>query len=186
MIPGLMLSTSDTGDASFSVRGTWRISGHSSVIISGEIKRKHAGKIDVKDIVSSASDEIFAEYSKLPEALCKLATEDVTNPLWNLGSEVGIIANSAHISSVIKSVFKQLGIVKAIGKKTEKVLYNALIDEFDYSLPFTAYDLCMSIMTLPERVTTETKRDLLALQKACAHAPFAEYKPEKSAIIITA
>ena len=118
MIPGLLITTSDTGDSSFSVKGTWRIGSSNSLIINGEVKRKHSGKIDTNEILKDVSEKIFAEYAKLPEALCNLASKDITDPSWDLTTTAGLKANQAEVENVIKTAFKRLNIVKAIRKET--------------------------------------------------------------------
>jgi hypothetical protein len=185
MIPGILLTTSDTGDASFSVKGTWRIQGSRSVITNSEVKRKHSGDIDVKKLVSEVTNKIFVEYAKLPEALCNLMLHDITDPSWDLTTSAGIKANQSEIESVYKTVFKRLGITKAIGKKNEKELRNQMFDEINPTIRYTAYDICMLIMSIPERIVINGKKDdISALQKACGEAPYVSYATET--VILTA
>lgn len=184
MIPGIMITTSDTGDASFAVKGTWRATGSNSLVVNSEVKRKHVGDVDITKIIDDMSKEIFAEYAKLPEAMCNLMMHDVTDPAWDLKTSAGIKANQAEIENTLKTVFKRLGIVKAIGKKTEKVLRQAMMDEIDPSLRYTAYDMCMLIMSLPERVVFMDKnKDISMLQKACGQAPFVDYGVDATVIL---
>ena len=186
MIPGILITTSDTGDSSFKVRGTWRISGSNSLIIHTEIKRKHIGSVDINEIVSDISDSIFAEYAKLPEALCSLMAQDITNPKWDLTSQAGMNANKEKIENIFKEAFKKLAITKAIGKKSEKSLREATIEEMDMSIPYTAYDIAMIIMGLPERAVFmggKAKRDITNLQKACGNAPFIKYDTNDEVVL---
>lgn len=190
MIPGILITTSDTGDSSFSVCGTWRVSGHNSYILASEVKKKHIGNFTPETILEDVSQQVFAEYDKLPKALCDLITVDITDPTWDLSTTAGLKANRAEVEASIKTAFKSLGIVKAIGKKAEKTLREAMIEEFDYSVPFTAYDIAMSIFTLPERAVFVGKatRDLSNLQKCVYKAPFVDYKAQKEEndVILTA
>jgi HKD family nuclease len=184
MIPGIMITTSDTGDASFAVRGTWRAEGSNSLIVNSEVKRKHIGDIDIVKIIDDISKDIFAEYAKLPEALCELMAKDVTDPAWDLKTSAGIKANQTEIENTFKTVFKRIGVVKAIGKKTEKILRQAMMDEIDPSIRYTAYDICMLIMSLPERVVFMDKnKDIALLQKACGQAPFADYSVDATVVL---
>jgi hypothetical protein len=184
MIPGILITTSDTGDASFSVKGTWRAEDSNYVSINSEVKRKHSGEVDILKLVDEVTNKIFAEYAKVPEALCNLMAQDITDVSWDLKTSAGIKANQAEIENVYKAVFKRLGIVKAIGKKTEKVLRQAMVDEINPSIRYTAYDICMLIMTLPERVVFMDKdKDISALQKACGQAPFVSYDIDTTVVL---
>lgn len=184
MIPGILMTTSDTGDSSFKVKGTWRIEGSNSLVVNTEVKRKHIGEINKENVIDDISNQIFAEYAKLPEALCNLMAHDVTDPSWDLSTTAGLKANQAELENVIKTAFKRLGIVKAIGKKTEKKLREALVDEMDVSIHYTAYDIAMLILGLPERVEyMDKKKDITQLQKACSGAPFIKYDVDTSVIL---
>lgn len=184
MIPGILMTTSDTGDSSFKVRGTWRVEGSNSLVVNTEVKRKHIGDINVEAVIEDISNQIFAEYAKLPEALCNLMAHDVTDASWDLTTTAGLKANQAELENVIKTAFKRLGIVKAIGKKTEKKLREALLDEMDVSIHYTAYDIAMSILGLPERVIyMDKEKDISQLQKACSGAPFIKYDVDTSVIL---
>lgn len=184
MIPGILMTTSDTGDSSFKVRGTWRLEGSDSLVINSEIKRKHIGEIKADEVIEEITEQIFAEYAKLPEALCNLMAHDITDPSWDLTTTAGLKANQAEIENVLKTAFKRLGIVKAIGKKMEKKLREAMLNEFDVSIHYTAYDIAMSILGLPERaVFMDKDKDISQLQKACGNAPFISYKVDSSVIL---
>lgn len=184
MIPGVVITTSDTGDSSFTVCGTWRTAGSSSIAINSEVKRKHIGNIDINKIVDEISKTIFAEYAKLPEALCNLMSQDITDSSWNLGTSAGVQANQAMLDKVLKNAFKRLNIVKAIGKKAEKTLRQAMLDELNPSVRYTAYDICMMIMGMPERVVFMDKnKDIGLLQKTCSNAPFIDYTTDSSVIL---
>ena len=184
MIPGIMITTSDTGDASFTVRGTWRAEGSNSLAVNSEVKRKHIGEIDINKIVDDITNDIFAEYAKLPEALCNLMSNDVTDTAWDLTTSAGVQANASELDKVLKTAFKRLNIVKAIGKKTEKVLRQEILDELNPSVRYTQYDIAMLIMGLPERVVFMDKgKDIALLQKACGQAPFIDYTVDKTVIL---
>lgn len=195
MIPGILMVTSDTGDSSFKVFGTWRMKGHNSISINSEVKRKHIGKIDINTVLTDIENNIFEEYAKLPERLCELMGEDLTDASWDLTSETGIEKNRKMIEEIIKETFKKLGIVKTVGKKVEKKLREELLAEFDYTVPYTSYDIATTIMSLPERTLIihestsnkkrENSRDLALLQKVCAKAPFIDYG-ETLTVVLTA
>ena len=184
MIPGILMTTSDTGDSSFKVCGTWRVDGTNSLVVHSDVKRKHIGDINTEKILEDITNKIFAEYARLPEALCNLMAHDVTDASWDLTTTAGLKANYAEIESTLKAAFNRLGIVKAIGKKMEKKLREAMMNEFDVSIRYTAYDIAMSILSLPERaVFMDKDKDISELQKACANAPFISYKVDSSVVL---
>ena len=51
MIPGVLLSTSDTGDSSFKVSGTWRVEGSDAIVVNGEVRKKHTGDMDLSEVM---------------------------------------------------------------------------------------------------------------------------------------
>ena len=58
-------------------------------------------------------------------------------------------------------------------------------NEIDYDLDYTAYDICMMVMTLPERkISGMPAAYVTPLAKACGKAPYCKYdKPVKKASI---
>ena len=71
-------------------------------------------------------------------------------------------------------------------RQSEKKLRDAMLSEMDMSLSYTAYDIAMNIMGIPERVVFLDKdktRDLSALQKACGNAPFISYEIDDDVIL---
>lgn len=186
LIPGIILETSDTGDCSVKVKGTWRRCGATS--LQNEVSRKHIGNLSVEELLEEVDEKIFSEYVKLPEALCELMSQDITDASWNLESASGKAKNSKCIKNVLKSAFKQLKIVAAIGKQAEMKLLEQLHMEFDEGTAYTAYDIAVSLMSLPERVTGLHPLTQEKLQTAVGRAPYIKYnvKKEESAIILTA
>ena len=180
-VPGLFLATSDTGDCSLTIRGTWRIG--NSYSLHKEVKRKHTGKIDIEKIISDIDKTIFAEYAKLPETLCDLMSFDITDPSWDLSTTKGQRRNEKAVADTLMSVFQQIALVKAIGKKTEKSLREQLCSEFDYSLPYTAYDLCFAIMNMPARTSGLNATCQQAFEKAVGNTPYANYSPSTAVLI---
>ena len=111
-------------------------------------------------------------------------SNDVTDTAWDLTTSAGVQANASELDKVLKTAFKRLNIVKAIGKKTEKVLRQEILDELNPSVRYTQYDIAMLIMGLPERVVFMDKgKDIALLQKACGQAPFIDYTVDKTVIL---
>lgn len=186
LLPGMILEKSDVGECSITIKGTWRYGEYP--IVEHEIKKKHSGKVDIPEIIEQAQKEIFDKYTVLPERLCELMKVDITDPTWKaLGSRKFRELNKEVIANVIKHVFKQIELVKAITKKNEKDLYERLYEEFDLDICYTAYDICLAIMSTPERLSGISPVYMDKLQKAVGKAPYVEYGSSKtSKIILTA
>ena len=180
IVPGLYLAKSDVGECSITVRATYRIN-KSALVITDEIKRKHSGKIDIDELLNDIDELTYSKYTKLPDKLCELLATDITNPAWEKLSAAKFLSiNEKTVKKAIKNVFNQIGMVAAIGKKNEKALYEQLCEELDYSLYFTAYDIIMSIMMLPDRVSGLTKTCKENLSKAVGKAPYVSLEAPKS------
>lgn len=162
-VPGLRLITSDTGDSSVQVMGTWRIG--NSRIITDIVATRHSKKAEIETIIEDCRKTIFSGFRMLPEKLCELTMLNITNPRWDLSSEEGESENRNAICAVIDSVFNQLKIEKAIGKKRCKVLYDLFTETLDYTLPFTGYDVAMMILDIPARIQNLDKATLERLEK---------------------
>ena len=86
----------------------------------------------------------------------------------------------------MKNVFKEIGMVKAISKKNEKVLYESLCDSINPTLDYTAYDIATMVMTVPQCLTGLPKAYTTSLAKACGNAPYANYNAKEESIVLTA
>lgn len=182
--PGLFICKSDVGESSIVVRATWRIG--NSVTLLDEFRRKHSGKIEVDEILEGIDQIVFSKYTLLPEKLCDLMSQNITDPAWHaLSTSKFRKANKTAVEGVLKSIFKEIKLVDATTKSIEKELYEALCDEIDYDLDYTAYDICMMVMTLPERkIIGMPAAYVTPLAKACGKAPYCKYdKPVKKGSI---
>jgi hypothetical protein len=189
LIPGLYLAKSDAGECSITVRATWRVG--ASITTQSELKRKHIGNVDEEKILEDVKTTIFDKYTILPETLCDLISQNITDPSWktSLRKKEFENRNLSTVCEVIKNVFKELEMVKTIGKKHEKELYEQLCDEIDPSIEYTAYDIAMMIMSIPGHVSGLPAAYEPKLAMACGKAPYADYtvtKKTKSKIVLTA
>ena len=183
LVPGLILEKSDVGECSVTIKGTWRLGNHP--MVEREIKKKHIGNIDIEQIVKQAKEEIFDKYTILPERLCELMLIDVSDPKARVyGSRKFAEINRDIIGKTLKYVFGQIDLVKAISKKNEKKLYEAMCLEFDPSITYTAYDICMAIMNVVDRMPKVNDVYREKFEKAVGKAPYAEYKLKSSSSII--
>lgn len=186
LVPGMILEKSDIGECSITLKGTWRYGKYP--VIEKEIRKKHSGRVDIPEIIDHAQKEIFDQYTLFPERLCKLMKINITDPAWKaLGSRKFRELNREVIANVVRQVFRQIELVKAVTKKNEKLIYENLCNEFDLDICYTAYDICLSIMTAPERMSGLNPIYMEKLQKAVGKAPYVEYGSKTtSKIILTA
>lgn len=186
IVPGMYLAKSDVGECSITIRATWRI--NNSIIIADEIKRKHTGKISIEHILEDVDKIVFAKYTKLPEVLCELMATDITKQEWTtLSAKKFASMNEKAINETIKTIFTNIGVVGAIGKKTEKSVYEQLCAEIDPTLAYTAYDIVVMVMQLPERLKDLPAAYKESLAKACGQAPYVKLeKPKPAKVTLTA
>lgn len=99
---------------------------------------------------------------------------DITDGLLDLSTEAGRLANSEAYKEAMTGAFKELNIVKAVGNKVKTTLLNCLCEEANPSIHYTAYDICIELMRLPERVGSIPS--LEPLQNAVGKAPYVKYE----------
>lgn len=186
IVPGLYLAKSDVGEGSITIRSTWRVD--SSIIMQGEIKRKHSGEINIDKLLEDAKTNVFEQYKVLPDTLCDLMMIDITDPDWRstMTTEDFENKNKSTVATVLKKVFKEVDMVGAITKKNEKTLYDLLCDSINPTVDYTAYDIAMMVMTVPQCLTGLPKTYTTPLAKACGRAPYVEYATEEESIVLTA
>lgn len=178
-VPGLWLQTSDTGDASVKIFPTWRKGCSISYVEKAAVKKAHSGTVNLETMLANIEKMAFAEYRKMPEAMCDLMAQTLTNPSWDLSNVKDVEKNRKMIESVIKKAFRTLHITKAIGKGNKKELCDQLCMEFSGSAPYTAYDVAASLMSLPGRLDGVHPQTLHNLENAVSEAPYIKYGVSK-------
>lgn len=139
IVPGIMLVNSSTGCSSVTVRATARIG--SSVIPIGICKRKHQGTIDTDAFLLEVEKKVFTEVLVIPDKLCDL------------------IKVSVEPKAALKKAFANIDMVDCIGKKNRDKVFEELSEEFNPSLPYTAYDIAIMCLQMPERIKSSIKED---------------------------
>lgn len=163
VVPGLFLSTSDTGFSSLTISGFWRVGNH---IVGNEcLKRSHRGTVDLNQIVEDVEKEIFSTYTKVPEKLCELLTIEVSNPV-----------------ATLKRVFTEVGIANAVGRKNKDKIQGELCAEF-VSGKYTAYDIATKVFSIADRLGVKNPNQLEKLRAAGKRAIFLDYKEKPSSSV---
>lgn len=186
-VPGIYLAKSDIGECAVTVKATWRHG--NSILVEYELRRKNTKNLDIDKIIEDIKNKVFENYTKLPEVLCDLMMIDVTDPsLSASGASAEDIqaANRESVEDVLNYVFKSVNIADAIGKKRTKKILSDLLDSLDYSMDYTAYDIAMLVMTIPESVSGIPRMSEMALQEACGKAPYVDYGEATKSVVTVA
>jgi len=154
--PGICLYTSDTGDASFTATGFYNI-GRNRIPFN-IYRKKHSGLVDVKGIQNSIKHTVFDRYTKLPQRLCELINIPIDKP-----------------REVTEGILDQIGFIEEAGKRIGGKLVEVIISEYNSSIPYTAYDIAMSIMSIPGRFTDGAESTLRKIEAVVYKAAYADY-----------
>lgn len=177
-IPGLVIMTSDTGNSSLIIRGTWRNADMDpdETAHFGEVSVKHMGAIDIDEICKEVENTIFVEYKKIAEAMCELLMRDISEGL-DLSTPAGKKINRERVEKILRKAFKDIDLVKILGKKSEIKIREQIMSELDFRMPYTAYDIADIILAIPGRA--KGPRQILSrLAKECGKAPFLDYETD--------
>lgn len=124
-----------------------------------EYTQPHIGDIDTKEILNAAKNKIFPQYLTYPERLAMLMTHDVVD------DTMAPLLKLKIMSKLYRSISKEIGLVKAIGKPREKNLIDQLIEAINPEITYTAYDVIMTFLTLATCVETESKTVIESIAK---------------------
>lgn len=174
MIPGVRISTSDIGEASIRVQGTYRSDKNRTFTVNSEVKRNHMGKIELSDIVEDVKKEIYSQFKYIPEKLSSLMGKAIGSE--DLTTEKGQIKNKELVEKAIRKGIRSLHISKAIGQKRAKDLENSLSAEVSGSVQYTEFDIALMFLTVGDRIAELPDNARKMLEKAVANAPFVRYQ----------
>jgi hypothetical protein len=165
--PGVVLCTSDTGESSLTAVGTFSV--RNATVYSEIYKKKHSGAVDVDAILKEIEDSIFNRYNIFPQKLTELLDIDIVDP-----------------AIVIEDILRQIDFV-SIGKRIASKFEEALIAELNPTVNYTAYDLCMAILELPNRYLGDATSLKGKLGSIVYKAAFADYrKADEKAVVALA
>ena len=176
LVPGLMIETSDTGDCAFRVQECWYFG--SADIHHTSISRKHSGDVDMTALLQKCESKIFSKFTKLPERLLDLLCLDLGVKAYDEKSQK---ENKIRYEEYFTEISKHIGLVKAVGKKMEVAIREQLLNEYDGKRSFSAYDLVMSFMYLPDRIwSSDEKKQKYAVEQlkdVVFQAAFYDFQP---------
>ena len=164
IVPGLKLITSDVGESSVCAIGTWR---RENVPLGYEVyTRKHVGKIEPDKVLEQISQRIFAKYDRIPKRLCELMKIEVDSPI-----------------DCVDSIFEQIKVKDEIGVRRMPQLQSIMRDQFNYIVRYTAFDVAMALMALPDMVQGLPKGVQKKFTDCIAQAVFADYEEYRTTLV---
>lgn len=175
IIPGIELSTSDTLDCSVTVTGTIRMANMKYAYPLEMMKDRHFGNGTESDVIEKADEEVLAAIRKLPERLVQLVNTNLTPANIDLKKIIGQRKNLACYKKALKYTLKSSGVEKAIGKNRNKMLLEEMLSEINPMEYFTAYDVAMHVMSIPERIELP-ESSLRNIRKACGRVPYINFE----------
>lgn len=172
-IPGILISTSDTGDCALKIRGTLRKEDTTAKVYFKEISRKHIGNIDINKLMNEIEKGIFEKYTLIPDKMIELMSIDISPD--DLSTENARFENTEIIKLYIDFLVKESQLVKAVGKKAKDTIKKALYDIIDDRHNYTLYDIVDEFMILPEVTIGLNGYALDKLRNCVAKAPFIDF-----------
>lgn len=168
IVPGLYLSTSDTGSCSMIAKGTYRIK--ESTVVFQECAKKHTSNLTVEDVIDMVDGMIFTDVRKLPETLVRLMVPILDYTKVDVSTAKGQLENQERISELLMKTMEKA--ISCIGKKKIKTIHEQLMAEISFDMKFSVYDMAMFLMTLPERISGLDRETLSQLQEGCGKVPY--------------
>lgn len=171
MIPCVRMITSDTGKSSFVFQALWKK--NSSYSVCESIRVSHRG-VDAnrESILPKINEKLFPAYTKLPERLVELM-------------DIVIFPAKApqdtkkEMEELLRKIHKESKFVKFLTKKTEIRVRELMVNDFDYSVPITAFDIASQYLDLPSRIHGLSSADLKNLEKVCGQIPYVKCLDEQ-------
>ena len=172
-VPGVMLSTSDVGENSFTARGCYRRDGHDSYVVTEEVSRQHRGDFVVEDFLARVDEEIFKLVRALPKVLEELLGRPVMDyDTVDLSTKGGQEANRSAMAKTLKDASKHLK--GSLAKPVREAITRCLEDEINGCRRYTLYDVATIFMDLPDRVEGISKdtTNFADFRRKCGNIPF--------------
>lgn len=172
-IPGILISTSDTGDCALKIKGTLRKEHSKAKIYFKEVSRKHIGDINIDKLIDEIEKGIFEKYTLIPDKMIELMSTDISPD--DLSTEKARFENAETVKSYFDFLVKETQLVKSVGKKAKDTIKEALHNTIDDAYNYTLYDIVDTFMILPEATVGMSKYAIEKLRNCVAKAPFVDF-----------
>lgn len=176
-IPGLIIETSDIGDCAFRIIGCWYLK--NSVFYSNDVSRRHSGDVDIAKILEDVKKSIFEQYTEVPEKMVSLLNTDLEDFSLTKAQQ------KKRYEKFCKDISAYIDLSGAVGKKVEMSMREQIVDEFVPDQPYTAYDVVLEFLQLPERIEGQIPQSSMRkLQKAVTKAVFFDFCQDDDIVLL--
>lgn len=164
--PGIQLQTSDVGESSMTARGV--LYGKSGgYVTTDEVAIRHSNKLDAAKFQKDVDEKIFAKVRTLPEKLAAFMGISLYDP------DLSDAENVAHITELFDRVYWECANPSKAGKeKVLQPLHDAMVEEIQPGVHYTAYDIAMMFLDAPDRAQNISDSSLVMLRRGFGLAPF--------------
>lgn len=174
-IPGLIISTSDTGDCALRVKGFLRKD--NSLFVFREVSRKHLGKFEIEKMTEKIQKSIFEKFTLIPQKMIELMEKDISPA--DLSTKESQMENVQKVKEYFNILLKETDIVSALGKKGKAQVKDMLFRNINPTTSYNLYDIVDLFMTVPESIVNMSKYSLTKLRQLVALAPFVDFDKKK-------
>lgn len=116
-------------------------------------------------LLLEVDQNIFSEYAALPKRLGELLQIDIKNP-------------EGAVRNVVQKIGFRNG--KQLGEKITNQIENQLVESINPKINYTAYDIVMLFLTLPENVISGLKESAMEkLQNLVSGAPWIAFEDQE-------
>ncbi|MFR1888493.1 MAG: hypothetical protein ACLSX0_01820 [Anaerostipes caccae] len=165
--PGVHIAISDTARSSLTVQGCFKVG--NSFFYTKKCSKKHSGRGGHQEMLErlllEVDQNIFSEYAALPKRLGELLQIDIKNP-------------EGAVRNVVQKIGFRNG--KQLGEKITNQIENQLVESINPKINYTAYDIVMLFLTLPENVISGLKESAMEkLQNLVSGAPWIAFEDQE-------
>lgn len=166
-LPGLILTTSDTGTVSTTAWSVAFMRGSDHYIKLEEVRHRHQGSFDPESFVKETNETVLRAVTKLSQTFETLAEKYVVKPE---------VSDSAHALNLMKAALKKVMLgchmSPVIGKQRE-LQYRAVLEDLLGGLGSRSwYDITLLVLSLPDRIPDLSAGQHDELSLALGRAPY--------------
>jgi hypothetical protein len=149
IIPGIRIKSSDTGDASISVSGTYRVESSESYVIYQKTTRRNTGKFSEDEIMKDVNN-VFSKMEDLPRCLSTKVKSFISSA--NTRKMNWTDENFSNISDAYKKAMDRLNMQTLLGAKRSKRLLNDILGDVNATKQYSEYDIAVTLLKAGDRI----------------------------------